>query len=184
MRPILLAACLFALPAAADPAADFQRLTETFPTLGFAYDAEAQLTEAKSFVAGMTGTWVQIGPLMAQSGQFPEPDILAQACERVGFAATPVGLVGFDLTMPGKTTPFTIHMQWMGGTTFAARYDEAGLLARLFGDNLDAIPADVMVTSLTRTAWNGPVALIPVGKDLVYMQAPQAPADVLARCPA
>jgi hypothetical protein len=61
MRLILLA-CLLALPAQADPAADFQRLTETFPTLGFAYDAKTQLDQAKTFVAGMTGTWVQIGP--------------------------------------------------------------------------------------------------------------------------
>lgn len=185
MRPILLAACLAALPAHADPAADFQRLTETFPTLGFDSDAEAQLTQAKAFVAGMTGKWVQVGPLMANlDGQFPEADVLASACEKAGLAATPVGMVSFELEMPGKTTPFTLHLRWVGGTSYVSRYDEAGWLARVFCDNLENIPPQVMVSTLTQTAWNGTLTLIPVGEDLIYMQAPQAPADVLARCPA
>jgi hypothetical protein len=184
MRPILLAVCLAALPAHADPAADFQRLTQTFPTLGFDYDAEAQLQQAKTFVAGMTGTWVQLGPLMvADGGQFPDAERLASLCEKTGFAAKPTGMVSFDLVQPGKTTPFTIHLQWIGGPTFLSRYDEAGWLARVFGDNLENIPAQVLVSSLTQTAWNGSLTLIPVGDDLIYMQAPQAPADVLARCP-
>jgi hypothetical protein len=184
MRLILLA-CLLALPAQADPAADFQRLTETFPTLGFAYDAKTQLDQAKTFVAGMTGTWVQIGPLMAaDDGQFPDGERLATLCEKMAFTATPTGMVSFDLAMPGKTKPFTVHLQWVGGTTYVSRYDEAGWLARVFGDNLENIPAEVMVSTLTQTAWNGTMTLIPAGKDLIYMQAPQAPADVLVRCPA
>lgn len=183
MRPILLA-CLLALPAQADPAADFQRLTETFPTLGFATDAGEQMAQAKAFVAGMTGKWVQIGPLLGEGRSFPEADLLAKACEKAGYTATPVGSYGFDLAMPGKTLPFTIHLQWIGGTTFASRYDEAGMMERYFGDKAADMPPEVLYSSLTRTAWIGTLSLIPAGEDLIYLQAPQAPADALARCPA
>lgn len=184
MRFSLIAACLAALPAHADPVTDFQRLTETFPGLNFVYSPEAQVTQAKAFVAGMTGKWVQIGPLLSDGSGFPEPETLAKACDRMGFTATPTGAFGFDLAVPGKTKPFTLHLQWTGGTTYASRYDEAGMMERLFGDKADEMSPDILFSALTRTTWLGTLTLIQAGDDLIYLQAPQAPADALARCPA
>jgi hypothetical protein len=185
MRQALIAACLAALPtlAAADPAADFQRLTEAFPNLNFEYGAEAQVNQAQAFVAGMTGTWVELGPLLSDGSGFPDPETLAKFCDRLGFAARPVGSFGFDLEMAGKTMPFRIHLQWAGGTTFSSQYDEAGLLARVFGDKALDVPPDVLFSTLIRTSWMGSLNLVPVGQDLIYLQAPGAPANVLARCP-
>ncbi|RYI17986.1 MAG: hypothetical protein EON48_09935, partial [Acetobacteraceae bacterium] len=138
-------------PVHADPAADFQRLTQTFPSLNFVYSPEPQVAQAKAFVAAMTGKWAEIGPLLGDGKVFPEPDILTKACEKVGFTATPVGSYGFDLEMAGAIRPFVIHLQWAGGMTYASQYDEAGMLARLFGDKADEMSPDILYSALTRS---------------------------------
>lgn len=183
MRASLLALALVSAPAMADPAADFQQVMQTFPTLSFEIDPEVQVIKAKEFVAGLSGKWVQIGPLVGNSGSFPDPETFAKACEKVAYTVTPIADFSFDLTMPAKIMPFVVHLQWAGGTSFAARYDEESFLARMYGDQLDAIQPGMLFSTLVLTTWLDTITLIPAGQDLILMQSPRRPADALARCP-
>lgn len=185
MRISLLALTLTAAasPAFSDASSDFDQLMQTFPTLSFQIDPEVQVVKAKEFVAGLSGKWVQIGPLVADTGSFPDPETFAKACEKVAYTVAPVGDFSFDLTMPAKIMPFVVHLQWAGGTSFAARYDEASFLARMFGDQLDAVQPGMLFSTLVLTTWLDTITLIPAGQDLILMQSPRRPADGLARCP-
>lgn len=183
MRRSLVSFLLLTTPVAADPAADFQQLLQTFPTLSLQIAPDAQVAWARNFVATLSGKWVQIGPLMGDSTGFPDADIFAKACEKTAYTVKPKGEFGFGLEMPAKLMPFVIDLQWSGGTRFIAQYDEESLLARMFGGQMDSIDDNMLYSVLVNSVWNGPVSFLPAGEDLIVMHNSYGQVDVLARCP-
>lgn len=85
MRKSLVGLLLLTTPVAADPVADFQQLLQTFPTLSLQTAPDAQVAWARNFVATLSGTWVQIGPLMGDATGFPDADIFAKSCEKIAY---------------------------------------------------------------------------------------------------
>lgn len=170
-------------PVFSDAVGDFDRLKQTFPTLSLQVSPEVQVAWARDFVAGFSGRWVLIGPMLDDGGNFPDAELFSKVCDKSSYTVKPNGTFGFDLELATKTAPMIIHLQWAGGTSFVSQYDEQTMLARLFGDQVGEMQDNVLYSALVFNSWLGTVNLIPAGADLIFMQPEKGQADVFARCP-
>ncbi|MGB4827578.1 MAG: hypothetical protein WBP18_09965 [Paracoccaceae bacterium] len=183
-HPFALALCLAATgPALADPASDYEQLRKAFPTLLFGTDVGLHMKLNSEVIRRLEGRWTLISPLLEDGITFPDAELVAKSCDKLGYTLTREGFVGLTLSLPTHSDPYLIHLHYAGGTTYIATYDEAGMMARIFpGKAVDEVPANALYSALVSSMWQGYISMVPAGEDLILLQPLSRPPELLARC--
>lgn len=184
MRLALTIATLALLPltARADVASDFATLQAALPTLPVLRGSEKPISEAKTFIAGLTGTWAPFSTV-AGGYEMPDPELVTQTCERVPHKITAVGDLGLEIRIGGGEYAALARLLFVGFGTFAGLPDEASLMNRLFGKRIEDTPEELRLRTIVTSRFMREVILLPSGENLLVVITPGYPAEIWSRCP-
>lgn len=184
-RALLVALCTTATSAMADPAADYSRLQELIPALTFQRGPGDQLTENTALISQLQGRWIALSLLMGDDRAMPAAETIATACERTPIELAPAGLATLTATQLWRDGAAVARLQYAGGMTYIASYDEAGQIKRLFGAKpVEELDPNMLHSTLTANLWLGYLTLLPVGDSLLLVQPLAEAPLLLMRCPA
>jgi hypothetical protein len=186
MRCLALApaAVLAAVPALADPAADYVRLLQLMP-LAEARDPERSLAYAEGLVSHLAGSWVNLDVLFDGRGEAAyDADLVGKACGRSTLTLTPASPFSLGYANGNDKGRMTGQLQWAGGNAFIGVYDEASMRARFFGSKAATVEGGPLFSALVHQALSGRLTILPAGEDIMVILHEGTEADIWARCPA
>jgi hypothetical protein len=184
MRILLLLAALTAMPAAADPAADYDRFLQLMP-LAPPSDPDGMLAYAEGLVTHLTGRWVNVDVLFGGRGEGGyDAEIVGVACEKSYLTLDAASPFSLSYTNGNDKSRIKGQLQWAGGNAFIAVYDEASMRERLFGKASETMKGGALFTALLNQSLSGRLIIMPAGKDIMVIMREGITSDVWARCPA
>jgi hypothetical protein len=182
---VLLAAMAVALTtsvAAQDLDADF---AEAFlRTFGEAEPDPMAFNEAGlSVLPVIAGNWTDAGPVMRTSTL--DADLLALVCGQAQFVISLVDDDGFqvELSVDGQMSGHTLTYTFSTGRYFTYAVDRVGFMTAVMRDaDTAGFPPD-QVTAWMMSGWAGVSRVEAVGPDVIMIDSPHWPPQILVRCP-
>jgi hypothetical protein len=183
MRRLALLAVLTAMPAAADPAADYDRLLQLMP-LAPRSDPDGMLAYAEGLVTHLTGRWVNVDVLFGERGEGSyDAEIVGAACGKLYLTLDAASPFSLSYTNGNDKRRIKGQLQWAGGNAFVGVYDEASLRERFFGEASETMESGALFAALLGQSLSGRLIIVPAGEDIVVIMREGVTSEVWARCP-
>ena len=132
----------------------------------------------------LEGSWVAAS-LMFPDGAY-DAEIARKGCDRNAYVIAATGPFGFTLTRTrqAEPTPAVVTYTFAGGATYSRTADLNGFARFLFNDTPVAeLPPGMILSTLTAPTLNGFAIVRLVSPDVLVIEAPTVPPEILTRCP-